>query len=204
MFKVINVKTTNCVDSFTWGAWGRASRSLRWWWPCGPSQPARCPPLCTEPSSAWRRLWSGLGLVFSVATRGKGKKSCVTAYLYPHQPHRVTTCCPLIGWFPVNTLISLVRKYTSKDPFPNFFWSMKVCQNLLIYIILSTSTSATITWLQSHVTWEIKINGENRTDGVWMKPKPKVYFVLVWISHLNDMVTGGQKKEYTESAEKIN
>ena len=65
--------------------------------------------------------WSGLGLVFSVATRGKGKKSCVTAYLYPHQPHRVTTCCPLIGWFPVNTLISLVRKYTSKDPFPNFF-----------------------------------------------------------------------------------
>ena len=40
-------------------------------------------------------------------------------------------------------------------------------------------------------------------DGVWMKPKPKVYFVLVWISHLNDMVTGGQKKEYTESAEKI-
>ena len=116
----------NYVDSFTWGAWGRASRSLRWWWPCGPSQPARCPPLCTEPSSAWRRLWSGLGLVFSVATRGKGKKSCVTAYLYPHQPQRVTTCCPLIGWLPVNTLISLVRKYTSKDPFPNFFWSMKV------------------------------------------------------------------------------
>ena len=36
-----------------------------------------------------------------------------------------------------------------------------------------------------------------------MKPKPKVYFVLVWISHLNDMVTGGQKKKYTESAEKI-
>ena len=62
-----------------------------------------------------------LGLVFSVATRGKGKKSCVTAYLYPHQPQRVTTCCPLIGWLPVNTLISLVRKYTSKDPFPNFF-----------------------------------------------------------------------------------
>ena len=120
------VKTTKCVDGFTWGAWGRASRSLRWWWPCGPSQPARCPRLCTEPSSAWRRLWSGLGLVFSVATRGKGKKSCVTAYLYPHQPHRVTTCWPLIGWFPVNTLILLVRKYTSKDPFPNFFWSMKV------------------------------------------------------------------------------
>ena len=62
-----------------------------------------------------------LGLVFSVATRGKGKKSGVTAYLYPHQSQRVTTCWPLIGWFPVNTLISLVRKYTSKDPFPNFF-----------------------------------------------------------------------------------
>ena len=107
---------------------------------------------------------SGPGLVFSVATRGKGKKSGVTASLYPHQSRRVTTCWPLIGWFPVNTLLSLVRKYTSKDPFPNFFWSMKVCQNLLIYIILSTS--ATLTWLQSHVTWEIKINGENRME--WM------------------------------------
>ena len=155
----------NFVDSLTWGASGRASRSRRWWWPCGPSPPARCPRLCTEPSSAWRLLGcSGPGLVFSVATRGKGKKSGVTASLYPHQPRRVTTCWPLIGWFPVNTLFSLVRKYTSKDPFPNFFWSMKVCQNLLIYIILSTS--ATLTWLQSHVTWEIKINGENRMG--WM------------------------------------
>ena len=33
--------------------------------------------------------------------------------------------------------------------------------------------------------------------------KPNVYFVWVCISHLDDMVTGGQKKEYTESAEKI-
>ena len=41
-------------------------------------------------------------------------------------------------------------------------------------------------------------------DGVWMKPKPNVYFVLVWILHSDDMVTGGQKKSTQKLQKKSN